>query len=85
MNHYHAGLATEDPHSLHYFLLKVTVDSQLLAPDLLTDIVHFCSAACQRLLWSIAPEESTEKSPIVHAQRDQVMKLYLIMMIIIHN
>ena len=77
MHHYRAGLATEDPHSLHYFLLQVTADSQLLGPDLLNDVVHFCSAACQRLLWSLAPEESTEKSAAVHAQRDQVLQLYI--------
>jgi hypothetical protein len=74
MHRHHAGLATEDPHALHYFLLQVTTDSLLLAPDLLTDVVHFCSAACQRLLWALYPEESTEKSAPVNVQRDQVRK-----------
>jgi len=62
LNHYHAGLATGDPHSLHYFVAKVIADSQLLAPDLLQDIVLFCSAASQRLLWALNADDNGNKT-----------------------
>jgi hypothetical protein len=58
LNHYHAGLATGDPHSLHYFISKMVADAQLLSPDLLHDVVLFCSGASQRLLWSLTDCES---------------------------
>ena len=50
LNHYHAGLQTGDPHAMHYLVTKLTTDAQLLAPDLLRDIVLFCSAASTVLL-----------------------------------
>ena len=62
LSHYHNGLATGDPHAVHYFVLKMTTDAQLLCPELLLDIVLFCTSACQKLLSSLQPSSSASSS-----------------------
>jgi len=60
LNHYQAGLQTGDPHSMHYFVTKMTTDAQLLAPELLRDIVSFCAAASALLLRALDPPDAAE-------------------------
>ena len=69
LSHYHSGLATGDPHAVHYFVLKMTTDAQLLCPELLVDIVLFCTSACQKLLSSLQPlSSSISSSPSSESQ-----------------
>ena len=62
LSHYHAGLATGDPNSMHYFMTKVTTDVLLLAPDLLQDITLFCATASQRLLLALNADDNAQKA-----------------------
>lgn len=67
LNHHHAGLQTGDPHAMHYLVLKLSTDAQLLSPDLLRDMVLFCSAASTKLLVALegrlkSSAEATEGS-----------------------
>lgn len=42
---FHGGLATNDPRSIHYLVQKCTHDSEYFIPELITDLVSFCSSA----------------------------------------
>eukprot|EP01032_Pedospumella_encystans_P017808 gene17808-20285_t len=57
LNHHHAGLETNDPHAMHYLVLKFGTDAQLLSPDLLQEIVLFCSAASTKLIDTLEPPQ----------------------------
>jgi ubiquitin conjugation factor E4 B len=67
LNHYHAGLQTGDPHAMHYLVWKFTTDAQLLAPDLLRDVVTFCSAASTLLINALegAHKAAAESAEVV--------------------
>ncbi len=67
LNHYHAGLETGDRHSMHYLTLKMITDAQLLSPDLLRDIVLFCSSACTTLLSALETPESYRSQTVDHS------------------
>eukprot|EP01031_Cornospumella_fuschlensis_P026243 gene26243-31702_t len=57
LQHYSAGLQTNDPHALHYLLTKITTDLLLLAPELLRDVVTFCASGASVLLRGLAVDE----------------------------
>jgi len=42
---FHGGLATNDARSIHYLVQKCTHDSEYFIPELITDLVSFCSSA----------------------------------------
>jgi ubiquitin conjugation factor E4 B len=71
LQHYAQGLSEAEPHAIHFFLLKLTIDVQLLHPDLLHRMVTFCSAASKKVydilttgtIAHSAPSSSTPASP----------------------
>jgi ubiquitin conjugation factor E4 B len=51
LNHFRAGLEIAEPRSVHYLLLKICADINLLSSNFLNNIVLFVCGACQSLLW----------------------------------
>lgn len=64
LSHYGSGLNEGEPHALHYFLLKVVTDIQLLHPDLLRRMVSFCSSAAWKLMDILETSESYQTNTI---------------------
>lgn len=67
LSHYHAGIQTNDPNSMHFLLKKVCTDAMILEQELLTDVVHYCAAASQSLLWALETAGSNTQSNAVAA------------------
>lgn len=64
LNHYAHGLETGDPHAVHYFVLKMVTDIQLLHPDLLRRVVTMCSAAATRFMEVLETTESYQRDTV---------------------
>eukprot|EP01038_Epipyxis_sp_PR26KG_P006656 gene6656-9137_t len=64
LSHYHAGLETGDPHALHYLVLKMATDAQLLSNKFLEDILLFCSAASYRLMSALENQASYQLNTV---------------------
>lgn len=47
------GLETGEPRSVHFFVHKLCIDTQLLNPPLLNEVVKFCCAASQIMLHAL--------------------------------
>jgi ubiquitin conjugation factor E4 B len=59
LNRFHAGLATNEPRSIHYLVQKCTHDSEYFIPDLISDLISFCVSA-SHVLMSVLGNNSNE-------------------------
>jgi ubiquitin conjugation factor E4 B len=72
LNHHHAGLQTNEPNAMHYLVLKLTTDAQLLASDLLRDLVMFCAAASTKLMSVLEATPQQSQQPSQQQQQEEV-------------
>jgi hypothetical protein len=61
LSHYQDGLASAEPHAMHYFYQKILSDVSLLDDNLMKDILRFASAASDVLYQQLLLLESQEK------------------------
>lgn len=64
LNHYGSRLAEGEQNAVHYFLTKIIMDIHLQQPDLLRQLVLFCSASAVRLMDALETTESYESTTI---------------------
>jgi len=61
LNHFHAGLMTNDPNSVDALVRKVVSDTILLNPEFLEGAIAYCSSACICLIDALNSSD-TDKS-----------------------
>lgn len=61
LSHYHDGLASGEPHAVHYLCLKLSTDAHLLSPELLRDVIQFCAAAASSLLDALCEDDPSRE------------------------
>lgn len=64
LNHHHDGLATGDPHAVHFFLSKTAVDIQILSSGFVRDIMSFCASASEKLISVLETSETYQSTTV---------------------
>ena len=64
LSHFHEGLHTDEPRSIHYFVRKLCFDVQLFNPLILTDIIKFCACSAYIVLSALTSTDTASNDNI---------------------